>query len=631
MKSPIKYWLFFLASVLAISAEAYVTVPETDSDGTFNMTLTAPSPIYYQVEVQRRRLGGVWEVLGRFFPGAHSQTLISGTYEYQARGYGMGSYGAFYSDWGVIDSIIVSGVPATVASLSSSESPSYDGTYRLSWTAPSTGADRYEWQERKDSAAWPSTWNNAGTGLFSDRANSAVGSYSFQVRACNTAGCGSTRTLNVQVTPPAMPATFSSNKSISYDGAFTVSWGSSPGAARYEWRQKLSTTSTWPSSFTSAGLATSLALTRTNGTYNFQLRACSAVGCSAEQNLTVTVDANSAPTLSASATTSTTGIYSLSYTAGRINGQVPQTWIYEGTTAMPVNTRLATGGVHTSVSSLALTKTAQGVWSYQTRSCVNVSYQTGGIPVAGTGTCLSSSIQNVTYDIPTPPAPAITLSGRENTYDTNGSFTVTWTAPSTHTTYYVVRRTLSGSTTTDNNFTATSRLFSGMADGVHTVNVSACNKFNECSTPASAQTSVQVMLTPGNPGTPQLDRKIAFDSAYSLSWGASSSARRVTHYEIQERVNGGASWSSAGNSTSTRLAFSNKANGSYDYSVRACNEGSCSARVYTATPVSVINGIPVTNTYTYDALGRLKKVEVNGAQKTRYDYDAAGNRQSVEE
>ena len=114
-----------LLCLLAYStADAYVTVPSTDADGTFNLTLTRPSNPPYgarQWQVQRRLGSGSWMYIGTFGSTSsqstvHTQSVTvpeAGTYQFRARLYNarycvhQNSCSARYTDYGSADTIVV--------------------------------------------------------------------------------------------------------------------------------------------------------------------------------------------------------------------------------------------------------------------------------------------------------------------------------------------------------------------------------------------------------------------------------------------------------------------------------------------------------------------------------------------
>jgi len=71
----------------------------------------------------------------------------------------------------------------------------------------------------------------------------------------------------------------------------------------------------------------------------------------------------------------------------------------------------------------------------------------------------------------------------------------------------------------------------------------------------------------------------------------------------------------------------------YGYSVAACNSAGCSGFTASNSVVAgaVQAGSSSTESYDYDALGRLTKVRAAGTPKTEYSYDKAGNRTAVTE
>lgn len=72
---------------------------------------------------------------------------------------------------------------------------------------------------------------------------------------------------------------------------------------------------------------------------------------------------------------------------------------------------------------------------------------------------------------------------------------------------------------------------------------------------------------------------------------------------------------------------------SYGYEAKPCSNNSCTSTVFSATINSggVQPGPRVVESYDYNVLGRLIKVGQDGATKTQYEYDKAGNRKQVNE
>ena len=448
-----------------------------------------------------------------------------------------------------------------------------DGRIDLSWGAISN-TTKYEIRYGKTGAS-KTTINNAAsrsrsfTGL-------ADGTWEFETRACNSVNeCGgwSTKASKVVLRKPGVPSSFTSTESPSYDGTYTLNWGTSSNqVARYEWRERLSSAS-WPS-FTNAGGGRSVGRSKNNGTYNYQVRACNAAGCSGVRSLNVTVDKNIAPTITRSEATSTDSAYTLNWTAGRINGQTPKhVWIYEGSSPIPVYLTQNTGAVVTNTKPLTRTKTTQGSWNYYTRACVNVSYGQGGVPYAPSGTCVNSGTTTVAVNFPTPgKVGTLALGDSEGTYDTDGRIDVSWGAIANVSRYDIRYGKVGASKTTVNNAAARSKSFTGLADGTWEFETRACNSVNECGG-WSTKASKVVLRKPGVPSSFTSTESPSYDGTYTLNWGTSSN--QVARYEWRERLSS-ASWPSFTNAGGGRSVGRSKNNGTYNYQVRACNAAGCS-------------------------------------------------------
>jgi len=186
--------------------------------------------------------------------------------------------------------------PASVPTLTAPAASS-TGNYALSWTSvASTSA--YELRQRLDSGAW-STIHNAGATTATVVGN-AHGSWSYQVRACNAAGCSAwsaTKTTVVTLAPEQVPTLTSPASNTT--GAYTVSWTAVAGAATYQLDQRKDG-GAWT---TTHNAGTSKALSgQAAGSYQYRVRACNTSGCSAYSGLTTTVVsvvALGVPTLSA--------------------------------------------------------------------------------------------------------------------------------------------------------------------------------------------------------------------------------------------------------------------------------------------------------------------------------------------
>ena len=106
--------------------------------------------------------------------------------------------------------------------------------------------------------------------------------YYYRINACNSSAC-SAYSPSILVGTPSVPTTPTTPTSISAPatnatGAFSVSWSSVSGAARYELQQRVNS-GAWVAKY--SGTVTNFALSGlASGTYQYQVRACS-TACSA--------------------------------------------------------------------------------------------------------------------------------------------------------------------------------------------------------------------------------------------------------------------------------------------------------------------------------------------------------------
>ena len=210
---------------------------------------------------------------------------------------------------------------------------SSSGTYTATWTSI-VGAGSYQLQELPDSAwAWTDLATTAGTSVvISGR---APGTWRYQVRACNAAGCGDYSTVATVVVSaaaaPPPPASLSVSPNPSTDGHTTVSWTGVTGADSYTlqwnpgngWVQRYGGTAL---SKAESGLA--------NGSYAYQVAACTAGACSTWRGpVTLTVAQPLPPPgpvtgLSIAPNPSTNGTYTLNWTAP-VGGTPAETYALE--------------------------------------------------------------------------------------------------------------------------------------------------------------------------------------------------------------------------------------------------------------------------------------------------------------
>lgn len=150
---------------------------------------------------------------------------------------------------------------------------------------------------------------------------------------------------------------------------------------------------------------------------------------------------------------------------------------------------------------------------------------------------------------------------------------------------------------------------------------------NGCS--YSSTKTIVVTLPDPVPSAPTLTAPTTDDDGtYTISWNTPQYAHQ---YLAEESFNNG-SWTKIATTSTNSRSFSGKGNGTWSYRVSACNTaGNCSSNSSIKSVKVALVVEPGNFSYTYDALGRLIQTQKNGAIKTSYCYDEAGNRVSVSE
>ncbi len=159
------------------------------------------------------------------------------------------------------------------------------GQVTLSWTRPSGTITRYEYRARRPGGDWFGWADIRGNNRTTFAASVGNEPLEFQMRARN----GSVRgvlSVIVPATAVAAPSAPTGVTATAGNAQVTLSWGdpSNSDITKYQYRQKLSSSSTWGSwtDFTGGTTATSTSGTvtgLTNGTaYDFEVRATAATG-----------------------------------------------------------------------------------------------------------------------------------------------------------------------------------------------------------------------------------------------------------------------------------------------------------------------------------------------------------------
>lgn len=204
-------------------------------------------------------------------------------------------------------------LPPSAAPTLTAPATNATGNYTISWTAVSL-ASWYELQERLGTAAWDTVQSSGATSAA--MGGKPSGSWGYQVRACNVAGCSawSAAKTTVVTLPPTSAPTLSA-PATSATGSYTVSWTAVAAATRYELEQRKDG-GAW--AVVQSTAATSRAFsTQAVGSYDYRVRACNAGGCAGYSAIATTVvpQSLSAPTLTMPSSVTQGEAVSASWTA----------------------------------------------------------------------------------------------------------------------------------------------------------------------------------------------------------------------------------------------------------------------------------------------------------------------------
>lgn len=343
-------------------------------------------------------------------------------------------------------------------------------------------------------------------------------------------------------------------------GNYTVSWSAIDDATSYT-LQEQDDGVTWNAVQTGADLSWS-ATGKAQGNHNYEVRACNSTNCG-PWSAVATTEVMPPPTVSVPSANGT-GSYSVSWTA------------VAGATSYTLQEQL-NGGTwatiqSTGVTSVAITGKANGTYGYRVQACS-----------AGCG--LWSNTDAIVVTHPPASAPAVSVPASSTT----GSYTVSWAAISTATSYTLQEQVNGGAWTTIQSGAATSRANSGKGNGTYGYHAQACNA-GGCTGWGTAD-SVSVLHVPATPTGLRATIYATYYSdtrppktVYELEaiWTASSGA---TSYDFQYCLTGGTCTTT---NTSSTTVWINPVHGTgYTNNVRACNASGCSAWSPTVTPAVV--------------------------------------------
>jgi len=414
-------------------------------------------------------------------------------------------------------------VPAVPASITVTPTSDSTGTFSVSWAA-SAGATRYVLWQNANNGGSDSVYS--GTNTATTISGLPSGRYVYQVQACNDSGCSGFATSGTVTEVPPAPASITV-PAYSFGTSISVSWPSVSQANNYV-LEEYPYNGGWGVAY-EGGNTGYTATVPGSGTYQFQVAACGAGGCSAyttSGNVIVTLP----PSLSASTTSSLSGTFTLSWNA--VATATSYTLSQNGTTVY-------TGGA-TSWSSNDL---GNGNYTYTVQAC-----NTSGC--GGASNAVTVAVNHIA-------APGLSAS---TTNSTTGTFTMSWNTVANATSYQLYQ----GSTLVY-NATGTSWSSSNLPNGTYTYTVYGCNG-STCGF-ASNQVTVTVLQVPPAP-TLSASEGTSTNGSFTLSWNATTGASSYNLYQ-----NG----TSVYNSSGTSWSASGLGNGNYTYTVNACNASGCSA------------------------------------------------------
>jgi YD repeat-containing protein len=429
------------------------------------------------------------------------------------------------------------------------------GGFVVSWTTVQA-TSYYELQEMPVSGTWAAVYSGQALSLAIN--GKLSGSYAYRIRACNPSTCSgwsSTGQVTVELPPASAPT--ATAPSFGLNGNFTVGWNAVNGATQYELQRNLNNGS-WSNIYSGAAVSQAYSAVP-QGTYAYRVRACNPAGCSNWSNsasVVVIYAPASAPTPSAPSLSST-GSYVVSWTS------------IAGATSYQVEESSQGGGWFVVVSAAANSHSLVG------KVAGSYAYRATAFNNAGCGPTSGS----VTVQVVLPPVAASSINSPPSvSVDT---FTVSWSAVATATSYQLDERIGGGAWANIQDAGGTSRLLSGKANSTYAYRVRGCN-IGGCG-PWSSDTSTVVNVPPPIPNVPTgLSVSKHFDDSTTpgkwvadLNWNASYGA---THYDIQEKRGTAAPTTFTVPASPTWHRRANVgATAALTYWVRACSSIGCSS------------------------------------------------------
>jgi len=421
--------------------------------------------------------------------------------------------------------------------------------YTVSWTAVPS-ATSYALQESTNGGAYVALGSPTGTSQSVTHAS--AGAYAYRVAACNGGGCGAwsasaTTTVSPPPSAPSAPASVSAVVSSNWTSV-TLTWPTVATATYYNVQQKVGAGAWTAVASNLAAITTSIA-NPPDGTYTYQVQACSAAGCSGWTASAATPVARipSAPA-SISVPGTSAGSITISWPAAAYATSYTVEASFNGGAFGAV---ASTGG-----TSYGYSVGASGTYAYRVKGC-NVN-GCGGYSPQG----------SVVVTLPPSAAPSLSVPGSSS----SGAYSVVWSGVATATSYVLQESVNGGGFATVQSSGATSWNASGKGNATYGYHVQACNA-GGCG-PWSATGSVSVALVPAVPtGLTLTTTGWATKLTIHLAWNAMPGA---TSYQIEQKLGNGTPTVVYNGTATTWLSYFIY-DGTVSYHVQACNASGCSA------------------------------------------------------
>ena len=436
----------------------------------------------------------------------------------------------------------------------------------LSWVQPSGGAEVTDYEYELDgSGRWISTGSTDTTTTVTGLTNGQ--SYTFRVRAVNSAGASAASIASASVTPATVPGAPTGLSATVSDQRVDLIWtapASNGGQSITDYEYEQGGSGTWIST---GGTATSYMVRNlTNGQpYRFRVRALNSVGAgaasAASQNVTP-ARAPDAPT-GLGATVSDQSV-DLIWTAPTNDG---------GATILRYEYELDFSGTWTSTGGTATSYTVRNLTNGQ-----SYDFRVRALNRVGAGQASGSESATPTATLVAPDAP-FGLSATPG----NQRVMLNWVQPSGGAALTHYEYELDGSGTwTSTGSTAPSTTVTGLTNGQsYTFRVRAVNSAGA----SAASGSRTATPTTTEPEAPESLRFTPGDQQVTLRWRAPTNdgGEPITHYEYEQ--DGSGTWVSTGGTATSHTVTGLNNGQTYTFRVRAVNAlGSGAAVTLEATP-----------------------------------------------